>query len=81
LIDDGVDVEIINEYGPTEATVGCTTFCFNPGQDHDKIVNGISIGKPIDNTELYILDEANELLPVGVIGEICIGGPALARVI
>ena len=63
---------IYNEYGPTEATVGC-------------IVKEVSldetplIGKPIQNTSVYILDKHHQLLPYGSIGEICIGGVGLAR--
>jgi amino acid adenylation domain-containing protein/non-ribosomal peptide synthase protein (TIGR01720 family) len=75
----GIDVNIINEYGPTEATVGCTTYAFKTIADAEKIKHGISIGKPIDNVVIYILNELNELVPVGVKGEICIGGYGVAR--
>ena len=63
---------IYNEYGPTEATVGC-------------IVKEVSeknepyIGQPIPNTEVYLLDNSLNLVPYGCIGEICIGGVGLAR--
>jgi len=75
----GIHVEIVNEYGPTEATVGCSTYRFQSVEDHQKIKNGISIGKPLDNVQLYIVNQSNSLLPVGVAGEICIGGAGLAR--
>jgi thioesterase domain-containing protein/acyl carrier protein len=75
----GVDVEIINEYGPTEATVGCSTYSLHTSGYNEKVQRGISIGKPIDNIQLYILDSSNGLVPVGVVGEICIGGAGLAR--
>ncbi|MEJ7675704.1 MAG: non-ribosomal peptide synthetase [Chitinophagaceae bacterium] len=79
LLERGIDVEIINEYGPTEATVGCSTYVFKTSGDNEGLINNIPIGKPIDNMQLYIVDESNSLLPVGVVGEMCIGGAGLAR--
>ncbi|MGI8581609.1 MAG: non-ribosomal peptide synthetase [Chitinophagaceae bacterium] len=79
LVEKGIDVEVINEYGPTEATVGCSTYHFNTLGDNEKLKNNISIGKPIDNLQLYILNSQNQLLPVGVMGELCIGGHGVAR--
>lgn len=76
---EGLDVEIINEYGPTEATVGCSTFKFYSSERNELRRNSISIGKPIDNVQLYVLSESNELQPAGVAGELCIGGTCLAR--
>jgi amino acid adenylation domain-containing protein len=78
FIADGINVEVINEYGPTEATVGCSTYPFYTVTDKDKIKNGISIGKPIDGVVMYILDEQNRLAPIGVKGEIVIGGAGVA---
>ncbi|MEP7252799.1 MAG: amino acid adenylation domain-containing protein [Ginsengibacter sp.] len=78
-IDKGIDVEIINEYGPTEATVGCITYSFWTLKDQEKIKNEISIGKPIDNAQIYILGKNNELVPAGIDGEICVGGVGVAR--
>ncbi len=70
------DYELINAYGPTESSIGVTSF-------HVKNVNedwrSIPIGKPVDNIEIYILDENENLVPRGVTGEICIGGMGLAR--
>jgi len=77
--DEHIDVEIINEYGPTEATVGSTVYAFSTIRDTDKIKNGIFIGKPIDNATIYIVDEAGNLLPVGAFGEIAIGGAGLSQ--
>ncbi|HET9279981.1 MAG TPA: amino acid adenylation domain-containing protein, partial [Flavitalea sp.] len=79
LINQEVDVEVINEYGPTEATVGCSTYSFHTLSDNGVERNEIPIGKPIDNVQLYILDDDHQLVPVGVIGEICIGGLGVAR--
>lgn len=70
------DIEIFNEYGPTEATVGCMTYKFNP----DKIYrNSIPIGVPTENVQIYILNEELQPIPIGVIGELYISGEGLAR--
>ncbi|WP_051776054.1 non-ribosomal peptide synthetase [Paenibacillus tyrfis] len=65
---------ILNLYGPTEATVDVTYYkCDDLDADH------VPIGKPIDNTKIYIVDKHHNLMPVGIIGEICIAGEGLAR--
>ncbi|WP_434293235.1 condensation domain-containing protein, partial [Clostridium botulinum] len=65
--------KLINLYGPTEATIDVSYFdCINDGK------RVIPIGKPIDNTKLYILKN-NEPVPVGVSGELYIAGDGLAR--
>ncbi len=64
--------EVYNLYGPTEATIQCTSTRLTPGQP-------ITIGKPIANTKVYILDERLNPVPVGVIGELYIAGEGLAR--
>lgn len=66
-------IKIYNEYGPTEATVGCMIYEV-PFKKED-----ISIGRPILNTEIYIINSSNKLVPNGVVGEICIGGSGLAK--
>ncbi|URC11725.1 amino acid adenylation domain-containing protein [Flavobacterium sp. B183] len=62
----------INAYGPTEASICSTTF-------QGGIKNRVSIGKPIDNTQVYVMNEEHNLLPVGVVGELCVGGAGVAR--
>jgi amino acid adenylation domain-containing protein len=67
---------IYNEYGPTEATVGC---CVHRASKRSKVVDNIPIGRPIANTRIYILDRFLQPVPPGWIGEIYIGGAGLAR--
>ncbi|WP_159433260.1 non-ribosomal peptide synthetase [Clostridium cavendishii] len=69
-------IEIINEYGPTEATVGCIAHKYNYRKEYD---NTVFIGKPINNFHIYIVDKKNKIVPIGIIGEICISGAGLAR--
>ncbi|WP_212004587.1 non-ribosomal peptide synthetase [Chitinophaga sp. HK235] len=79
LLDKKWDIEIINEYGPTEATVGCSIYRFNTQDPIDVQNNTIPIGKPIDNTAIYIFDRNLKMTPVGIAGEIYIGGGGVAR--
>ena len=66
-------LEIINGYGPTENTTFSLTY-------NVKEVSGdIPIGYPINNSTAYILDDFCALQPVGIIGEICLGGDGLSR--
>jgi amino acid adenylation domain-containing protein len=64
--------ELWNMYGPTETTIWSTCSKVMDADD-------IHIGRPIDNTDLYILDDQFQLLPIGVPGELFIGGDGLAR--
>ncbi|TKI85620.1 thioester reductase, partial [Bacillus wiedmannii] len=67
--------KLINLYGPTEATVDVTYYdC-----DLEKEPMLIPIGRPIDNTELYVLDQYQQVVPIGVAGELYLGGVGLAR--
>ena len=63
---------LYNEYGPTEGTVWATAEACAPGKP-------ITIGKPIPNTQAYILDSDLQLTPLGLPGELCIGGAGIAR--
>ena len=62
-----------NLYGPTETTVWSTACHVDPGS------GSVSIGRPIDNTQIYILDSNMEPVPAGIPGEIFIGGQGVAR--
>jgi len=61
-----------NLYGPTECTVDTTVSEVSEG-------GGPSIGRPLNNVRIYLLDENGRVAPVGMKGEICIGGAGLAR--
>lgn len=72
----GPDTVIYNEYGPTEATVGCMIRKYSPEKDLDR---SVPIGKPICNTSLLVLDKHLVPVPDGAIGELLIGGSGLAK--
>ncbi|MFK7784784.1 MAG: amino acid adenylation domain-containing protein, partial [Crocinitomicaceae bacterium] len=66
-----------NAYGPTEASICATVYKL---ENEEQVKSGgIPIGKPLQNVELFILNEAGLTQPLGVAGEICIGGTALAQ--
>jgi amino acid adenylation domain-containing protein len=67
--------ELHNLYGPTEAAVDVTAWrC-----DRDDPGPRVPIGRPVDNTAIYVLDTHGEPTPIGVPGELCIGGVQVAR--
>lgn len=70
-------IDIVNEYGPTEATVGCMIYHYNPELDNGDI--SVPIGVPADNVKIYVLDQNYNLLPQGMKGEMFISGDALAK--
>jgi amino acid adenylation domain-containing protein len=65
-----------NLYGPTETTIYCSGY--STAQAKDDLIN-IPIGKPMANTRFYVVNSANHLQPIGVAGELCIAGEALAK--
>ncbi len=67
-----------NTYGPTEATVEATAYEPAPGVE-SLGDGGVSIGRPLPHARVYLLDRHLDPVPLGVAGEICIGGRALAR--
>lgn len=66
------EIKIFNEYGPTEATVGCITKEMTTNEK-------ISIGKPISNMAITIITDKNQVCEVGAIGEIIISGTGVAK--
>ncbi|HYW09022.1 MAG TPA: amino acid adenylation domain-containing protein [Longimicrobium sp.] len=72
----GGRLAVYNEYGPTEAVVGCMIHRFDPEHDH---AAAVPIGRPIDNTRIYILDRRGDPVPIGVTGELFVGGAQVTR--
>jgi len=73
----GDKVRLVNTYGPTETTVAVTICDLKSDQ---RIATGIiPIGRPMANTSVYVLDQALQPVPIGVAGELHIGGPGVAR--
>jgi len=64
--------EVINMYGPTETTIWSTSTPVTKGKR-------VNIGRPIANTDVYILDQRQQLVPVGMPGEVVIGGAGVTR--
>ncbi|MFI5587257.1 amino acid adenylation domain-containing protein [Amycolatopsis sp. NPDC051758] len=67
-----LDAELHNLYGPTECTIDVTSWPYTKG-------DRVAIGAPIDNVRVYVLDARGNPVPVGVPGELYVGGPGLAR--
>ena len=67
--------QILNHYGPTETTVGVLTYCV----DQLSHTATVPLGRPLANTQVYVLDQQLRLVPIGVPGELYISGAGLAR--
>jgi amino acid adenylation domain-containing protein len=67
---------LFNEYGPTEATVWTSVYRFVPSVP---FCGSVSIGRPVANTQIYVLDSQLQPVPIGVTGEVYIGGDGVAR--
>ncbi|GAB3837995.1 hypothetical protein GCM10029963_03560 [Micromonospora andamanensis] len=75
--DPAAGARLVNLYGPTEATVDVTHHECHP--DPDRPTRRVPIGRPIDNVRLYVLGRDDQPQPVGVPGELCVAGVAVAR--
>ena len=73
----GPECRIINEYGPTEATIGCTSYTFDAVRDADRAA--VPIGVPAHNTQVHLLDANRRFVPTGEVGEMYLSGIQLAR--
>jgi amino acid adenylation domain-containing protein len=69
-------LSLANQYGPTEATVGCLDYQMSPD---DPIPDPVPVGRPLWNTRVFVLDENLQLVPPGVAGELYVAGAQLAR--
>ena len=70
------ETRLVNEYGPTETVVGCCVYEVPRGV---AISGAVPIGRPIANTQIYVLDRHLEPVPIGVVGELYIGGAGVGR--
>jgi amino acid adenylation domain-containing protein len=73
---ESLSCRLINGYGPTENT---TFSCCHTLSPRERLGSSVPIGRPIANSEAYVLDEGMEPVPVGVMGELYVGGEGLAR--
>ncbi|BBD60567.1 amino acid adenylation domain-containing protein [Nostoc sp. HK-01] len=72
-------IQLINSYGPTEATIGTTVSNVSNLDEFNVAFKEVPVGKAIDNVQVYILDACFQPAPIGVPGEIYIGGMGVAR--
>ncbi|MDO7929211.1 amino acid adenylation domain-containing protein [Pseudomonas sp. KFB-139] len=72
-------VKLVNTYGPTEATVSCTAAYVQGSADDSEASGNATIGTPMANTRIYLLDEQQQPVPFGASGEMFIGGDGIAR--
>lgn len=70
------DMEIINCYGPSEATI-CSTIYKVTGKEDDEIF--MPIGKPLNNSYVYIVDKNLKLMPINMVGELCVSGAQVGK--
>ena len=70
------EVSVINGYGPTENTTFTTVHLIPKTHDFN---TSIPIGRPLEHTQLYILDEEGNPCPIGVVGELCVSGAGLSK--
>ena len=75
----GRSIRLVNAYGPTEATITASAFDIAPRHHESMTLHRVPIGRPLANREMYILDTYCNLVPIGVPGELHIGGMGLAR--
>lgn len=79
LCEGAPECEVMNHYGPTEATVGVLTYEVNGHEKSGARSGNIPLGRPIENARAYILDERLEVTPIEVNGQIYLSGEGVAR--
>src|ERR1019366_3221247 len=72
-------IRLLNAYGPTETTILATTFEISPRPGENTTYQRVPIGRPLANTRIYILNSFLHPVPIGVQGELYIGGTGVAR--
>jgi amino acid adenylation domain-containing protein len=72
----GGHLEIVNEYGPTEATVGCMIHRYDPAVD---VLPSVPIGRPAANARIHVMDDTGRPVPTGVVGELWVAGRGVAN--
>ncbi len=70
---------VFNHYGPTETTIGVLTYRVTDYEGQRGTGATTPLGRPLPGVQVYVLDEFLQPVPLGVAGELCIGGPGLAR--
>jgi amino acid adenylation domain-containing protein len=70
---------IVNHYGPTETTVGCCAFMIGDRNVRQWAPATVPIGRPLANVRAYVLDAHRQPVPVGIHGELYVGGPGVAQ--
>src|SRR5262249_18416041 len=74
------ETALVNEYGPTEATVWCSAHRCRWGEEEASNAAGpLPIGRPIAHAHVYVVDSSLEPVPTGVAGELYVGGPCVTR--
>jgi surfactin family lipopeptide synthetase A len=73
----GDRIRLINTYGPTETTIACTMWDMNSREGNRS--GAVPIGRPIPNTPVYVLDKSLHPAPIGVAGELYVGGLGVTR--
>ena len=75
----GAGLPFVNAYGPTEATITALLYKPQPEEDGTAYSLSVPIGRPISNVQAYVLDPLLNLVPIGVPGELHLGGAGVAR--
>lgn len=75
----GENTVIVNHYGPAEATMTCSYHAVPLSSSDEYRESRIPIGRPIANVQLYVLDGHLQPVPIGVVGELCVGGAGVTR--
>jgi len=73
------ECEVFNHYGPTETTVGVVTHHATGGHGGDNFAPMVPLGRPLPNTEVYLLDNMLRPVALGALGELYVGGAQVAR--